>query len=93
MEIQSKPPVVEEAVVHAASDVHALLLASHGSVQSHIRVTADQVDLVVQGVGEHGAETRMRQCNPRRSKSTRCSLTTQMGSFRSLSDLLLHNVL
>ena len=52
--------VVVKALVHATTNVPALLLASHDPAQSHVRFPAHQIDLVLQAVGEHGAEAFMR---------------------------------
>ena len=52
--------VVEQRLVHAASDVHRLLFAAHGPVKCHVGVTTDQVDLVVKTICKHRGEAFIR---------------------------------
>ena len=42
--------VVDDALVHTATYVHALLFARSGSVEGHVRIPGKQVDLVVETV-------------------------------------------
>ena len=51
--------VIEQGLVHTASDVHRLLFAAHGSVKCHVGITTDQIDLVVKTIGKHRGETFM----------------------------------
>ena len=56
--------VIEQRLVHAASDIHRLLFAAHGPVECHVGVTADQVDLVVNTICKHRGEAFMSDRDP-----------------------------
>ena len=79
--------VIEQRLVHAASDVHRLVFAAHGPVKCHVGITTHQVDLVVKTICKHCGEAFVSDRD-----LFGCNDVVQVERTNSVSHSLLHTI-